>query len=73
MAEEKATFRSLIGQIPVRFADFLVKLMSVKGIVFILVTWWFSVGKLNFMEWFAGASLLIGVRAVEKAIDKIKK
>lgn len=49
-----------------RVKEFIIKMLSFKGIIFVLSTISFYTGKLPWYAWVISWSLVIGVRFVEK-------
>lgn len=51
-----------------RLTELIKKLISIKGLIFIICTVFLSIGKINALTWAIFATILAGVRSVEKAI-----
>lgn len=56
----------LLKELPKRLVDLLVKLVSMKGLVFIFATIALAYARIGFWEWLAATGLVIGGRYLEK-------
>lgn len=54
-----------------RFKDLAIKIISVKGTVFIIATILVFMGKIDIITWVIFAGVFVGVRTVEKMIRAI--
>jgi hypothetical protein len=57
-------------EIATRFHELLIKLVSVKGMVFFIGTWMLWTGRIDATVWWLTAAVVIGGRALEKATAK---